>query len=402
MSPIRNLTYHDIFRHPEHCVNQIAQRTLKNGDIPAVFNEERFPFHHDSGQTLMTRSRDGGLTWSEPRIIVPWTATQGNWDCGICELGDGTVIVNFTMTGFFKRGMKAECPSWSSFPLTDEWGDWTWSFKTHAWLGTYVIRSSDGGDTWTEPIPVNVRPMKHGGCRLGAWELPDGGPILALYGRMREYSEDGTGETNRCFLVRSDDGGDNWDYYGTLAYDPNNIIDYEEAGIVRLDDGRLVSFMRTHLQPSQDTKSMIMVVSEDDGFTWSQPKWTRIWGYPPELIRLQDGRYLLVYGYRRPSYGVRGIISDNGIDWDVGNEFVISEGGIPATSHVVKPSSSRVVPAAGIYGEGAVNYFHPGLYQHIGYPTVAQAADGTVVCSYHEWSRDERPLQILKCARFEV
>ena len=60
MSPIWNLTYHDIFRHPEHCVNQIAQRTLKNGDILAVFNEERFPFHHDSGQTLMTRSRDGG------------------------------------------------------------------------------------------------------------------------------------------------------------------------------------------------------------------------------------------------------------------------------------------------------------------------------------------------------
>ncbi len=219
---------------------------------------------------------------------------------------------------------------------------------------------------------------------------------------MREYSEDGTGETNRCFLVRSDDGGDNWDYYGTLAYDPNNIIDYEEAGIVRLDDGRLVSFMRTHLQPSQDTKSMIMVVSEDDGFTWSQPKWTRIWGYPPELIRLQDGRYLLVYGYRRPSYGVRGIISDNGIDWDVGNEFVISEGGIPATSQVAKPSSSRVVPVAGLYDEGSVNYFHPGLYQHIGYPTVAQAADGTVVCSYHEWSPDERPLQVLKCARFAI
>ncbi len=93
-----------------------------------------------------------------------------------------------------------------------------WSYKTQAWLGTYVIRSKDGGVTWTEPIPVNIRPMKHGGCRLGAWELPDGGLILALYGRMREYSEDGTGETNRCFLVRSDDGGDNWDYYGTLAY----------------------------------------------------------------------------------------------------------------------------------------------------------------------------------------
>lgn len=182
MSPIMSLSHHDLFSHPEHCVNQIAQRTLKNGDILAVFNEERFPFHHDSGQTLMTRSKDGGLSWSEPKDIVPWSSTQGNWDCGICELSNGTLLVNFTVTGFFKRGMKAECPSWSSFPLTDRWGDWTWAYKTQAWLGTFVIKSTDGGDSWTDPIPVNIRPMKHGGCRLGAWELPDGGIILALYG----------------------------------------------------------------------------------------------------------------------------------------------------------------------------------------------------------------------------
>jgi hypothetical protein len=151
-----------------------------------------------------------------------------------------------------------------------------------------------------------------------------------------------------------------------------------------------------------DTKNMIMVTSDNDGFTWSQPNWTNIWGYPPELIGLQDGRYLMVYGYRRPSYGVRGIISENGTDWDVKNEFIISEGGIPSGSSTVKPSSSRVVPEAGIYDEGSVNYNHPGLYQHIGYPTVSQAADGTVVCSYHEWSKEERPLQVLKCARFNV
>lgn len=119
-------------------------------------------------------------------------------------------------------------------------------------------------------------------------------------------------------------------------------------------------------------------------------------------IFLQDGRYLLVYGYLRPSCGVRGIISDNGIEWNVANEFVISEGGIPATSQAAKPSSSRVIPAAGIYDEGTVNYSHPGPHQHIGYPTVAQSTDGTVVCSYHERNRDERPQQILKCARFEV
>jgi hypothetical protein len=39
MSVISNIAHHTIFTHPEHCVNQIATRTLRNGDILAVFNE---------------------------------------------------------------------------------------------------------------------------------------------------------------------------------------------------------------------------------------------------------------------------------------------------------------------------------------------------------------------------
>ena len=114
-----DFTHHTIFKHPEHCINQIATRALKNGDLLAVFNEERFPFHHDSGQTLMARSKDGGKTWGQPSIVLPWSETEGNWDCGICELADGTLIVNMTITGFFKRGIKAEQPSWAQ-PAHDE------------------------------------------------------------------------------------------------------------------------------------------------------------------------------------------------------------------------------------------------------------------------------------------
>ena len=81
--------------------------------------------------------------------MLPWTDTTGNWDCGIRELADGTLLVNMTITGFFKRGVKPEGVSWAAQPMTREWGDWTWAYKTQGWLGTYVVKSSDGGRSWS-------------------------------------------------------------------------------------------------------------------------------------------------------------------------------------------------------------------------------------------------------------
>ncbi|WP_162946669.1 sialidase family protein [Ruegeria sp. EL01] len=401
MSPIKDITHHTMVKHPEHCVNQTMARVLKNGDLVAVYNEERYPFHHDSGRSMMVKSTDGGQTWGEPSVIVDWSDTTGNWDAGICELDDGTLLVNFAITGFFKRGQKPTQPSWGGAPNTKEWGDWTWAFKLQSWLGTYVVKSKDGGQTWSSPIPVNVRPMKHGGCRSGCWQLPDGGILMGLYGRIRGYGEEGENEATRSALMRSDDGGDNWEYYSTLAYDPAAIIDYEEPDILRLKDGRLVCFMRTHVNPSGDAKNMVMTISEDDGFSWTPPKWTNIWGYPPELIPLQDGRYLMVYGYRRPSYGVRGIISEDGVTWDVKDEFIIREGGLPTRSESSKPTSSLGGDndTEG-YNAGTIDPNHPGLYQHIGYPSVVQNPDGSIAVSYHEWSDDPVPLQYLRTTRF--
>lgn len=406
MTRLKNVTHHIIYKDPEfaHCENQVVVKQLRNGEVVAVFNEERFPYHHDSGQTVLIRSGDGGKTWdpAAKQVVLPYTSTTGNWDCGIAELHDGALLINLTITGFFKRGIKPEQPSWSSEPMTKEWGDWTWAYRTQGWLGTFVLKSDDNGQTWTDPIPVNVRPLKHAGCRLGCWQLPSGSILMGVYGRIRGYGEEGENESTRSALIRSDDHGENWEYYSTLAYDPASIIDYEEPALLRLHDGRLVCFMRTHVNPSGDAKNMVMVISEDDGFSWTLPKWTNIWGYPAELTPLQDGRYLMIYGYRRPPYGVRGVISENGIDWDVKNEFVIREGGVPGKQEDDKPGSSLMDPTSGRKMKGGIDWNNPGLYQHIGYPSVVQLQDGTILAAYHEWSHDPNPLQYVLCTRFEL
>ncbi len=157
----------DIDATRAHAYNQVNVRRLRSGDLVAVYNEERFPYHHDSGQTVLLRSRDNGETWTDRTVVLPYTDTTANWDCGICELEDGTLLVNFTMAAYFKRGIRPEQPSWTRGPRTEEHGDWTWAFKTMGWIGTYVVKSTDGGATWCDPIPVNARPLKHAGCRLG-------------------------------------------------------------------------------------------------------------------------------------------------------------------------------------------------------------------------------------------
>ena len=364
----------------QHAYNQVNVRRIASGRLAAVFNEERFPFHHDSGQTVLITSDDDGATWTAPSVVLPFTATTGNWDCGICELGDGTLLVNFTMAGYFKRGIRPEQPSWTRGPMTEAHGDWTWAYKTMGWLGTYTVRSTDGGVTWGAPVPVNARPLKHAGCRLGAWLTGEGSLLLGVYGRIRGYGEEGENESTRSALLRSDDGGYNWEYYATMAYDPASIVDFEEPAIVRLGDGRLVGALRTHVNPSGDAKNLAFVVSEDDGFSWSPPKFSNVWGYPAEFATLPDGRVLMIYGYRRPPYGVRGIVSADGVTWDRAREFTIREGGVPARY--------------------AAN---PGIYQHIGYPSVTLLGDGRALAMYHEYTDDaDGHLQHIVQTRFEV
>ena len=61
-----------------------------------------------------------------------------------------------------------------------------------------------------------------------------------------------------------------------------------------------------------------------------------------------------------------------------------------------------MTPASGKIAEGGVDPNHPGIYQHIGYPSVVQTKDGSIVCSYHEWSGDAKPLQYVRCTRFRL
>lgn len=397
MMDIRDIEHVEVYKDPDfaHAVNQVSIVPLQNGELFLGFNEERYPIHADSGQSCFIKSTDGGKTWdpATKRVIWPYADNKGNWDCAFSQSADGTILMHTRVCNFIApRGIHSE-------------GDQTLGMappgmpeRLKRQTGYALMKSTDNGATWTEPIEVNTSPIASsslswyacGGSGAGhIIELPDGGLLMPLAGTMSMNEEPGTGtETERCFLLRSDDGGDNWEYWATVAYDPAGIINFTEPGMTRLNDGKLLCLIRTHHKPNRQD-NMWFTWSDDDGVTWSPPKRTSLWGYPADVTQLRDGRVLAVYGYRKDPWGVRGCVSEDGLTWDIKNEFVVREGGTARPS--TNPDTNPLVDSLNM-----------AQYWHIGYPSVTQLEDGTVVVAYHEYSDDAQPIHCLMCTRFKL
>ena len=136
-------------------------------------------------------------------------------------------------------------------------------------------------------------------------ELPGGTLIALLYGTVEEDKTIALGPEAdadavcRVYAVHSQDRGYTWHYLSTVAYPRQVRVDLIEAGfeepdICRLDDGRLLVVLRTghHTWGWQTWSS-------DNGKTWTRPQNSGLDGVVcPRLLKLSDGRVLLVYGKR--------------------------------------------------------------------------------------------------------
>lgn len=343
---------------------------LNNGDLLAVFTEGRERAHTDFDSISVIRSRDNGRTWDPLTKMTVWSCTDhmGATDPAITCLSDGTVLIHFVIVSFLeKKGILEDMGPQSE--------NFTRGLK--CWEGIFLSKSTDDGHTWGSIYKVNTAPLRYGYATDSVVELPDGVLLMASQGnlRMPPVAPPSFVEPDRSYLLRSDDGGDNWEHFSTIAFDAAGIISFIEPGICRTADGTLVCLMRTRHQPRDRHQHLWIVYSKNDGESWSRPEPTNIWGYPADLVLLQDGRMLCTYGYRRPPWGLRGCISDDGLDWDVANEFVICEGGVAAP--------------------------HVKSWWHIGYPCTMQLGGGRLLTVHHEWTQEEPYVQIVVGYHYE-
>jgi len=136
------------------------------------------------------------------------------------------------------------------------------------------------------------------------------------------------GSEGRVFCARTKDSGKTWKFVSWIGPEPKgwSIM----PAHVRLPEGRFLVAVRRH----EGKHNFIdLYASDDEGETWeflNRPA-SDVGGHfgnPPSLIRLNDGRLCLAYGYRAEPYGIRARVSDDGQKWS--DEIILrADGGSP-------------------------------------------------------------------------
>jgi Neuraminidase (sialidase) len=296
------------------------------GELIVTFSGDRDAHVCPWGKTQMVRSTDNGKTWSEIRTIN--NTPLDDRDTGIIETNKGTLVISWFTSLYFERPTMPA--SWRQHAA--KIGSET---RAH-WLGAWVRRSEDNGKTWGIPSRTTA-------CAPhGPIQLKDGRLIYVGTGG-------GPGPSDRIVVQESRDDGGTWQQ---IANVPSLASFYaDEPHVVECGKGRLVAMFRNE-HPDESQRFLGQSESADGGRTWSMIHRTEMWGYPPHLIRLKDGRLLVVYGHRRKPYGQRACLSrDNGRTWGITNEIALVDDA---------PDGD------------------------LGYPASAQLSDGTILTIYYQ------------------
>jgi hypothetical protein len=282
-----------------------------------------------TGGSAALVSADGGRTWQltdHPVGPGPWRVANGdlvrtacNWWVEHPESERAALEAKGYYVGTVREGVVAVC------------------------VGAYVQRSRDGGQTW-ERQEIDLPPMASVADFFGGrLQLRDGTLLHAVYGSEK------VGDPSTSYVLRSPDGGVTWTRH-VIAAPERPGENFDETSLLELEDGTILAAIRT----GQGTDHLWVAWSSDGGVTWTKRD-TGIVGHPATLLRLQDGRILMTYGYRHRPFGIRAVASPDGKTWD--------------------PESLWVLRDDGLNGD-------------LGYPQTVQLADGTLVTVYYFVEKD--------------
>jgi hypothetical protein len=340
--------------HLYHGWPTITRRT--NGELWVVWSGGREEHVCPFGQLCAMTSQDDGETWTWPRVLLD-SATDDR-DAGIVETAAGTLLATtFTSLAFEDRLTRAEKDPGSWDP--DRLARWQAArdrlspAERRSELGEWLIRSTDGGRTWSERLPSIVN-SPHG-------------PVVLSNGRLLYAGKQLWSNNGRIGVVESTDDGVSWHWLAEIPVRQGDDAhrDYHELHLVEAANGSLIVQIRN--EGAANENETLQSESLDGGKTWSVPHAIGVWGLPSHLLRMRDGRLVMSYGYRRAPFGNQARIStDNGATWS--DPVTLSDDGIHAD---------------------------------LGYPSTVQLADDTLLSVWYEVRKDQ-PFAVLRQARWQA
>lgn len=288
----------------------VCFREAGNFSVRAV-EQGKYDHVDKNARIALCRSTDNGSSW-EYMKLSSFDKERGEQDCSVQALSNGRLIMNFFQWWVVPEGEKERLP----FPARQQY-DKSWSDV----MGPYVVFSEDHGRTWSsEKTSVPSDPLPRGGTADAVVELGDGTLIMGFYGA--DFGDN----VCQAYSSISRDGGLTWGETALIAEDPERSTSFEEPAICELDDGSLIAVLRAG-EPG-NYGYLHTAFSYDGGRSWGELTKTGMWGHPPCINRLHDGRLLCCYGYRQEPFGVRASLSeDGGKTWDTGAEIVIRDDG---------------------------------------------------------------------------
>lgn len=315
----------------------------REGGLMLVYSGGRHHHVCPFGRVELMVSHDEGRTWGWPQVLMD--SAIDDRDAGIVETARGSILVTtFTSLAYadraLEKALKVKAGEEGAWP-EEKLRPWRAAHERlteaqrRAELGQWMIRSTDGGVTWSARYPSVVN-SPHG-------------PIQLADGRLLYAGKELHGTTGRVGICESRDDGLTWHWLADIAVRSGDAAaDYHELHAVETNEGRLVVHIRNHNKTNSG--ETLQSESTDGGRTWSTPRAIGVWGLPSHLLRLKDGRLLMTYGYRRQPYGNQARFStDQGRTWS--EPMTVSEDG----------------------GSG-----------DLGYPSTVELGDGTLLTVWYE------------------
>ncbi len=318
----------------------VARR--RNGDLLLVCSGGREAHVCPFGRVEYMVSHDEGATWGWPQVLLD--SAIDDRDAGVLETAKGSILVTTFTSLAYENSLSAAAKR-----KPDDGGAWP-AEKLDRWqrahgrlsaeqrkaeLGQWLVRSTDGGVTWSARLPTIVN-SPHG-------------PIQLSDGRLLYAGKELWTAEKRVGVCESRDDGATWRWLAAIPARPGDTGEkYHELHAVEADGGRIVVQIRNHNEAS--ARETLQCESEDGGKTWSVPRPIGVWGLPSHLLRLRDGALMMTYGHRRAPFGNQARLSrDGGRTW----------------------SEALMISTDGAGGD-------------LGYPSTVETADGKFLTVWYE------------------